>query len=228
MNKIDTSGFTDKASKNPEELKLYQENDFITAYSKHTDLRIDRDGPQNAIGSNGKDGQGWDEHGKAQLGFLISQGLRPKMALLDLGCGTGRLACKAVPYLSEGSYTGIDISEKAIDQCRSLGLDAEFIHGDGSLKPVKNKPFNLIWAHSVLTHTPEDVAEEFFKDLSEMTFGAFFFTYKHADEGYRRSGLKQFQYSPTRFGEMARKNGLKAKPVDVRWPAGQRTMMVWR
>ncbi len=93
---------------------------------------------------------------------------------------------------------------------------------------MKNKPFNLIWAHSVLTHTPEDVAEEFFKDLSEMTFGAFFFTYKHADEGYRRSGLKQFQYSPTRFGEMARKNGLKAKPVDVRWPAGQRTMMVWR
>lgn len=227
---IDTTQFTDKASKNPAELKLYEDNDYITAYGLHTDLRIERDGFQAAIGSNDKAGQGWDEHGQTQLNFLISQGLQPQHNFLDFGCGTGRLACKAIPYLEARNYTGVDISTSAIEQCKSNHWGDKkpvFIHGEGGFLPVKDQQFHLIWSHSVLTHTPREIAEEMFKDVSEMAFGVWLFTYKHADE-YRRSGLKQFQYSPYEFSGMAGAVGLKAEPIDLRWPAGQRTMKVWR
>lgn len=225
---------SDKASKNPEELKLYEKNDYITAYGLHTDLRIERDGYQAAIGSNDKAGQGWEEHGKAQLNFLIHCGLKPEHTLLDFGCGTGRLACHAVPYLNPGNYTGVDISKQAIKRALSIAMhekwgdkEPTFIVGDGSLMSVKDKAFNIIFSHSVLTHTPWDIAEALFKDLSEMAFGAFFFTYKRA-EAYQRSGLKQFQYNPAELAKMARDNGLQAVEIDLTWPAGQKTMRVWR
>lgn len=230
MNTIDTSKFTDKASKNPEELQLYEENDFITAYGKHTDLRIERDGFQAAIGSNDKSGQGWDEHGQSQLSFLISQGLKPSHKLLDFGCGTGRLACKAIPYLRPGNYTGIDISTAAIEQCNSNDWGDKnpiFIQGKGGLEPVKDQEFHMIWSHSVLTHTPWEVAEQMFQDIAVMAFGVWIFTYKYAEQ-YRRSGLKQFQYNPKDFAAMAYHYGLTASPIDLTWPAGQKTMWVRR
>lgn len=47
-------------------------------------------------------------------------GLAPDACLLDLGCGTGRLACRlerrGVPW---GRYVGIDLSEKAIQKFRA-------------------------------------------------------------------------------------------------------------
>lgn len=63
----------------------------------------------------------WDETGRAQMAILMAAGLRPEHQLLDIGAGSLRLGCKAVPYLAPGHYW-------ATDKSRALmlrGRDAE-------------------------------------------------------------------------------------------------------
>ena len=226
--------YTDKASKQPEMVKLYEDNDFITAYSKHTDLRIKEDGPHLAIGAREAADQGWDVHGKLQLDFLIAQGLKPKHRLLDIGCGTGRLARKVVPYLETGNYTGIDISNGAINNCLQLAESEGFadkkplfILGNGTLKSIRETKFSFVWAHSVFTHNPPEMVEQFFRRLSEMEWKVFLLTFKQTDE-LKRSGLKQFQYPHTWFFHLGHKYGFKLENLDKEWPSSQKAIKVTR
>ena len=52
----------------------------------------------------------WDETGRAQMAVLLNHGLRPGHHLLDIGAGSLRLGCKAVPYLHPGHYWATDLS----------------------------------------------------------------------------------------------------------------------
>lgn len=52
----------------------------------------------------------WEETGRAQMKLLLDAGLQPQHRLLDIGCGSLRLGCKAVPYLDPGHYWGTDLS----------------------------------------------------------------------------------------------------------------------
>lgn len=229
---MDISTFKDKDSRKPEYRQLYEDHDFITAYGLHTDMRIEKDGPELAIGAKRDGEQDWEIHSQRQLDFLISQGLLPHHRLLDFGCGTGRLASVAVPYLQPGKYLGIDISRKAvkcaIKYCVDYGLFTRypaFKQTNGGLEAVKGKQFDFIFAHSVFTHLPPEIVAQIFSDLSEMDFGEFWFTFKQADAP-QRSGLKQFQFSVESLQSAAHNYGLKAEPFPYEWPAGQKTMKI--
>lgn len=52
----------------------------------------------------------WDETGRAQMQILLDAGLQPHHHLLDIGAGSLRLGCKAVPYLDAGHYWATDAS----------------------------------------------------------------------------------------------------------------------
>lgn len=52
----------------------------------------------------------WDETGRVQMEILQEAGLRPEHHLLDIGAGSLRLGCKAVPYLEPGHYWATDAS----------------------------------------------------------------------------------------------------------------------
>jgi len=52
----------------------------------------------------------WEETGRAQMGLLLDEGLQPGHHLLDIGAGSLRLGCKAVPYLNPGHYWATDLS----------------------------------------------------------------------------------------------------------------------
>ena len=229
------AGFTDKDSKKPQYRELYEENDFITAYGKHTDGRIIADGPALAIGAKADGQQDWDIHGERQLHFLKSMGMQPHHRLVDLGCGTGRLAEQAIPYLDDGNYTGVDISQQAIAECWSLVDDTDMANKtptfrwsqDGLMGLQDDSKPDFIWAHSVFTHLPSVQVSLLFDEISGMDFTAFCFTFKRLDAGYRRSGLKQFQYGIDTLIEMAKDHGLKAEFLaHWEWPAGQKTMRV--
>ena len=91
--KLTSINFTDKWSRDPAIVELYRaHDDYLTAYAKHTDLRVQAD-PHQAVGGN------WESTIERDL--LIEQGLRPEHTLLDFACGTGRLARQIVPYLND-------------------------------------------------------------------------------------------------------------------------------
>lgn len=52
----------------------------------------------------------WEETGRLQLALLRDEGLEPHHRLLDIGAGSLRLGCKAVPYLDLGHYWATDAS----------------------------------------------------------------------------------------------------------------------
>lgn len=52
----------------------------------------------------------WEETGRLQLALLRDEGLMPHHRLLDIGAGSLRLGCKAVPYLDPGHYWATDAS----------------------------------------------------------------------------------------------------------------------
>ncbi len=103
----------------------------------------------------------WDETGRIQMALLLQEGLQPDHHLLDIGCGSLRLGCKAVPYLAHGHYWGTDLSAELMAQ----GYASELVEKDrlprGQL--VQDSDFSFagitpaithILAFAVFTHLP--------------------------------------------------------------------------
>lgn len=57
----------------------------------------------------------WDEIGKLQLDFLVGQGLKPDMRLVDIGCGALRAGVHFIKYLNPGNYYGMDINGSLLE-----------------------------------------------------------------------------------------------------------------
>src|SRR5215217_5346855 len=63
---------------------------------------------------------GGDFHaiGEQQFECLKSiSGVKPNDAVIDIGCGTARLARPLTSFLVQGSYDGIDIVKESIEWC---------------------------------------------------------------------------------------------------------------
>ena len=222
--------FTDKDSKVDKYLELYERHDFLTAYSKHTDLRMQAD-PHWAIGR----GDEWESHGLLQLSFLKEQGLKPYHKLLDVGCGPGRGARRFVPYLDTHNYVGVDISRECLIYAEHLSLTEGWIDRqpkfllNGDLQMTDGQNFDFIWAHSVFTHLPEDQIDTMIRNAAQMLSegGRFLFTFKRWNAA-QRTGLKQFRYPPQTFDRISRSYGMKFQQLPMVWPASQRTGMIAR
>ena len=113
--------------------------------------------------------------GKALVKKLKENGLMANDRVLDLGCGSGRVAAPLTDYLT-GSYEGFDIHKEAIEWCSSSITkeykNFKFIHSDvynavynkkGVLSastyvlPYKDNEFDYCFAFSLFTHLlPED------------------------------------------------------------------------
>jgi SAM-dependent methyltransferase len=113
------------------------------------------------------------EAGKKYLQlFTELGGLEPDHAVLEPGCGTGRMAQPLTGYLSEhGSYDGFDVMTEAVDTCiQQIGAshpNFQFRHVDvqnpvynprGKLDsesfafPYPDESFDFVFLTSVFTH----------------------------------------------------------------------------
>jgi len=102
----------------------------------------------------------WDEIGKLQFDFLVSQGLKPKHRFLDIGCGSLRGGIHAIRYLNEGNYFGIDKDQQLLDaggrvELPNYGLESKrvaLLQMDDFNFSVFNTQFDYALALSLFTH----------------------------------------------------------------------------
>lgn len=101
----------------------------------------------------------YDLIGKIELGLLKMEGLLSHHSLLDFGCGNGRLAVKAIPYLDNGKYVGVDISDTFIENAKNRVIksgnykcDYSFVRNSSYSLPFEQDSFDYMCAFSVFTH----------------------------------------------------------------------------
>ena len=92
----------------------------------------------------------WEETGRAQMQLLMDAGLQPQHHLLDIGAGSLRLGCKAVPYLDQGHYWATDLSHALMQR----GYQTE-LADPARLDPahlIEDADFNFPGIPATITH----------------------------------------------------------------------------
>ena len=102
---------------------------------------------QLAVGGN------FDATGALERDLLIHYGLKKTDYLIDVGCGSGRLAKPLSEYLV-GRYLGIDVVPDLVDYARALVArrDWRFEVTDGLCIPEDDGKADMVCFFSVLTH----------------------------------------------------------------------------
>ena len=99
--------------------------------------------------------------GKAQIDFLLSQGLQPSDVMLDVGCGSLRGGIHFIEYLDAGNYHGIDRSPSILEFAKIELEDAGLVDRRPNLLrngqfefDLFNTSFDVAFAQSVFSHLP--------------------------------------------------------------------------
>ncbi len=102
----------------------------------------------------------WDETGRLQLALLQARGMRPHHRLLDIGAGSLRLGCKAVPFLDQGHYWATDASRalmlrgRAVELPDPARLPEDHLVADAAFALPGIPPVDFAIAFGVFTHLP--------------------------------------------------------------------------
>lgn len=119
--------------------------------------------------------------------FVELAGLQPDEAVLDVGCGIGRMARPLAGYLSSsGSYDGFDVNRDGIGWCRRRYASRRNFHfqvadlynrrynpqGAYAAKeyrfPYDDGRFDLVIQTSVLTHLLEEEADHYLAETARV------------------------------------------------------------
>jgi ubiquinone/menaquinone biosynthesis C-methylase UbiE len=97
--------------------------------------------------------------------ILIRYGLQPNHYVIDIGCGSGRLAAGLSPYLT-GRYLGIDVVPDLVDHARNLvgRPDWRFEVAAGVEIPERAKRADMVCFFSVLTHLLHEQSYTYLKE----------------------------------------------------------------
>ena len=131
----------------------------------------------------------YHEVGALFFGYLVELcGLEPSDAVLDVGCGSGRIAVPLAGYLNhEGRYAGFDISKEAIAWCKEnvsrthpnfdfevADIENKYYNPNGKYKssdfrfPHSDASFDVVFLTSVFTHMlPTDV-EHYMQEIARV------------------------------------------------------------
>jgi ubiquinone/menaquinone biosynthesis C-methylase UbiE len=139
-------------------------------YEELYEARIKSTSPDAAIGTGSS--LTFDTVGRLELEFLTREGLRSTDTLVDLGCGTGRLAVHAVAVLTGGHYVGIDISRTMLDEARKRVEQAipdppcrvSWMHQTSQVFELDDGSVDMICAFSVINHMEHEDAYLYLKE----------------------------------------------------------------
>lgn len=124
---------------------------YIKSYEELLDSLITKHGREKAM-SLIVGGQ-YREIGILESSALLTLGLRPESDVVDVGCGSGRLAVALLPYL-KGRFTGTDILQRALDYAREkcARSDWVFLRTVDAVIPIAPQSADYICFFSVFTH----------------------------------------------------------------------------
>ena len=129
------------------------------------------------------------EVARKMFGLLLDQtGLQPHERVLDVGCGTGRIAVPLTAHLDErGSYEGFDNSGERIDWCneriaplhpnfrfQAVDVFSSLYHRTGSIKPEEfsfpypDDDFDVVFLFSVFTHIRGAGVERYLREIARV------------------------------------------------------------
>lgn len=99
-------------------------------------------------------GGSFDAFGVLMKALLIHYGLTPMDYLIDVGCGSGRLAKPLSEYLTDGAYLGFDVVPDLVEHARASvpAKNFEFQVSTGYRIPEKDGKVNWVVFFSVFTH----------------------------------------------------------------------------
>ncbi len=120
--------------------------------------------------------------------FTGLAGLRHDEAVLDVGCGVGRMAIALTKYLDErGTYEGFDIVKEGIEWCREnitprypnfnfqfADIFNQAYNPNGKCKaseynfPYENEMFDFVFLSSVFTHMLYDDMDHYMSEISRV------------------------------------------------------------
>ena len=183
----------------------------------------------------------WDETGRAQMALLLAEGLQPHHHLLDIGAGSLRLGCKAVPYLDPGHYWATDLSgalmaaghaQELTDPTR---LDPAHLVEDADFRfPGIPDTISHAIAFAVFTHLPLPLLRHalnrihhHFPALQRLFFTVFLGPPGHVGAFRQPDGVVShparapYHFEPSAVLDLTRSAGFDAHFTDARLPRGQ-------
>jgi ubiquinone/menaquinone biosynthesis C-methylase UbiE len=103
--------------------------------------------------------------GRLEHYLLRSRGLKDGHMVVDVGCGSGRLACQLAPFY-EIRYIGCDVVPRLLDYARELCSrpDWEFVPTDGTTIPAGDNIADFVTFFSVFTHLPQEQIFRYFRE----------------------------------------------------------------
>ncbi|WP_404425829.1 class I SAM-dependent methyltransferase [Nibricoccus sp. IMCC34717] len=143
------------------------ETNFKISYTKHVqDLKRSdgRDtGLQKAIGGE------FEAVGKLEYYLLRSLGLRDDSIVVDVGCGSGRLAYRLKEHRSL-MYYGFDVVEDLLQYAAEISGRSDWLFKvtDGRSIPLPDKSADFICMFSVITHLLHEDSYRYFIEASRV------------------------------------------------------------
>ncbi|MEY3003470.1 MAG: hypothetical protein RLZZ491_646, partial [Pseudomonadota bacterium] len=182
------------------------------------------------------------ETGRLQLALLQAHGMQPHHHLLDIGAGSLRLGCKAIPNLEPGHYWATDASRALMLRGREtelpvpdrLPLDHLVEDADFAFPGLPPRVDHLI-AFGVFTHLPPDQTARALARIARRwpQPRVFLFTVFLAPQGQEGASLRQpdgvvthpdrppYHLTETTVSAMAAAAGLTPTRLPDRLPRGQ-------
>jgi SAM-dependent methyltransferase len=161
------------------------------------------------IGSDTLDDYHWTSGwNTAVLQTLV--GLRVGQRLLDVGCGSGRLARGLYGWFGD-DYVGVDIVPELIEYCRGafprfrfemLDLESDFYNPAAETSPAlvqldfPDESFDVITMFSLITHVTTEVTARYFAESRRLLApgGSLFFTCFLLNEAAARSPVAHHRF----------------------------------
>jgi len=130
----------------------------------------------------------FEEVGRDQVTFLEQHGLRDGIAVVDLGCGSGRTAVQIARRLPNCTYVGIDVVQDLIDHAKSIcPASYRFIRSAAVAFPLPDASADMIIGFSVFTHLLHEECYAYLQDAVRVLrpggkFVFSFFEFARADQ----------------------------------------------